>query len=133
MTSDKSEKLIVVDGANVAYIELSSHGDPKVSNLVAVRRALQEKGYEPVIIVDASLRHKIDDPEQLEALLDKQELRQAPAGTDADYFVMEIAKEYDARIVSNDEFQSYQEEYPWIKERRVPLMIVDNHVELYQL
>lgn len=27
-------KAIVVDGANVAYAELSTEGDPKVSNLV---------------------------------------------------------------------------------------------------
>ncbi len=38
-----SHNAIIVDGANVAYAELSSKGDPKVSNLVAARRVLQQK------------------------------------------------------------------------------------------
>lgn len=122
----------VVDGANVAYIEKSEKDEPKVSNLIAVRRALQNKGYEPVIIVDASLRHQVDDPEQLESLLDEQVVRQAPADADADYFILEMAEEMDALVVSNDEFEQYQDDYPWIEERRVPLMIVKGHVELYE-
>ena len=46
------ETVAVVDGANIAYIEESQEGKPKVSNLVAVRKALQEKGIEPIVIVD---------------------------------------------------------------------------------
>jgi hypothetical protein len=52
---------VVVDGANVAYAEVSRAGDPQVSNLVAVQRVLEDKGFEPIVIVDASLRH-IDIP-----------------------------------------------------------------------
>jgi hypothetical protein len=123
---------ILVDGANVAFVELSATDKPKVSNLVAVRRALEERGYEPIIIADASLRHEVDDPRQWEALVDEQDIRQAPAGTDADYFILETANRYDARVVSNDEFESYRDEYPWIEERRVPLMIINGHVQFYQ-
>jgi hypothetical protein len=36
--------IAVVDGANVAYVELSQEGKPKVSNPVAVNCALREKG-----------------------------------------------------------------------------------------
>ena len=46
------KKMAVVDGANIAYIELSEKGEPKISNIIAVRLALKEKGYEPLIIVD---------------------------------------------------------------------------------
>ncbi|MBX6342575.1 MAG: Zc3h12a-like ribonuclease, partial [Thermomicrobiaceae bacterium] len=69
------EKVAVVDGSNVAYEEQTKGGKPKVSNLVAVRRALEERGYHPIVIVDASLHHVVDDPPQLEALLDRQEVR----------------------------------------------------------
>lgn len=127
-----NREVIVVDGANVAYAEQSKEGKPKVSNLVAVRRALEEKGYTSVILIDASLRHQIDDPDQLEALMDDQVIRQAPAGTDADYFVLETADELDARVVSNDQFERYRDQYPWIRERRVPLMIVRGQVQLYE-
>jgi hypothetical protein len=124
--------IIVVDGANVAYVELSAKGQPKVSNLVAVRRALEQKGYEPLIFVDASLIYKIDDRPQLEALINDQIIRQVPAATDADYFVLETADHYRAQIVSNDEFEPYRDRYPWIEDRRVPLMITQGRVELYE-
>jgi hypothetical protein len=125
------KSVIVVDGANVAYIEESKGGEPKVSNLVAVRQALEKRGYEPVIIVDASLRHQVDDPDQLEALIEDQKIRQAPAGTDADYFILQFAEQKDALVVSNDEFEQYQDQFPWIEQRRVPLMIVHGDVQLY--
>jgi hypothetical protein len=122
---------IVVDGSNIAYIERSSNGDPKIGNIVAVRKALMSKGYDPIIVVDADLRHEIDDPRQLESLLDRQEIRQAPAETDADYFVLELAKRYNSQVVSNALFERYKNHYSWIEDRRVPLMIVEGEVEFY--
>jgi hypothetical protein len=122
----------VVDGANVAYIERNENGAPKVSNLTKVRSALIKMGYKVVIIVDASLRHQVDDHEKLESLLDQQIARQAPADTDADYFITELARKMDALIISNDEFAQYREKYPWLEERRVPLMIINGLVELYE-
>lgn len=129
-----ASKVAVVDGANIAYAELSAEGQPKVSNLLAVRHKLRELGYEPIIIVDATLRHEIDDPDQLEALIDDQVVRQAPASTDADYFVLETAHEHDgALVVSNDTFQEYRDAYPALAERRVPLMIIWGEVQLYEI
>lgn len=126
------QNTIIVDGANVAYIEASSDGDPKISNIQAVRDRLEEKGFDPIVMVDAGLRYEIDDPAQLEALIDSHEVHQAPSGTDADYFIWEIAEEHHALVVSNDEFESYRDQYPWIDDRRVPLMIVNGQVEFYE-
>lgn len=123
---------VLVDGANVAFTELSKDGDPKVSNLVKVIRILHQEGYQPITIIDASLRHQIDDPQQLEGLLDSQDIRQAPAGTEADYFILEYADELDAPVVSNDEYEHYQDQYPWIKKRRIPLMVVQGNVTFYK-
>jgi hypothetical protein len=123
---------VIVDGANVAYAEVSQAGDPRVSNLVAVQRMLEAKGLEPIVILDASLRHEVDDSQQLEALFDDPNFRQAPAGTDADYFILETADRLDAYVLSNDEFEEYSDRYPWIRERRVPLMIIQGEVELYE-
>jgi hypothetical protein len=69
-----SSNQAIVDGANVAYVELSPEGDPKVSNLVAVCELLEAGGYETTVIVDASLRHEVDDPKQLEAIFDGRRL-----------------------------------------------------------
>jgi hypothetical protein len=125
-------KKAVVDGANVAFEERSEDDEPRVSNIVAVCKALEARGFEPVVVIDASLHHMVDDPQQLEGLLDRQDMRQAPSGTDADYFVLEIADDTGAIVISNDGFSDYRDEFPWIEERRVPLMIVDGEVQLYE-
>lgn len=67
----------------------------------------------------------------MNGLIDKQLVRQAPADTDADYFVLKIAQEHHAQVVSNDLFEAYREQFNWIYDRRVPLMIVQGQVELY--
>ena len=126
------ESPIVIDGANIAYIEQTETGQPKVSNLEAVYRALKRRSYRPILIIDASLIHDVDDRGQLEDFLDNPDVQQAPSQTDADYFVLETADRLDAKVVSNDEYDRYKSEYPWIEERRVPLMIVEGEVEFYQ-
>jgi hypothetical protein len=55
-----------------------------------------------------------------------------PAGTDADYWVLETAQRIDGLVVSNDRFQPYQDSYPWIEERRIPFMIIEGLVQLYE-
>lgn len=123
---------IVVDGSNVAFEEFSKGGTPKVSNLVAVRKHLEERGFHPMILVDASLKHKVDDPDQLDALIVSERIHQVPAGTDADYWVLETALRIDGLVVSNDRFTPYQDAYPWIEERRIPFMIIEGLVQLYE-
>jgi hypothetical protein len=127
-----SKKTAVVDGANIAYIEKSQKGDPKVTNILAVSSALEKKGFEPLVIVDASLIYKIDDRTQLEVLIRNQAVRQAPAGTDADYFIIQTAEKLHAIVVSNDEYQPYIQEHPRFKKRRVPVMILQGRAEPYE-
>lgn len=126
-----AKEKIIVDGNNVAYEEKTSSGKPKIANLVAMNKQLEERGFEPLMLVDATLRHEIDDPEQLEALFDHQFIHQAPAGTEADYFILQLADEHDAAIVSNDRFDKYQKQHPWIDDRRVPFMIVNGEIQLH--
>ena len=125
------KRTVVIDGANVAYEERSGGGKPKLSNLLRVRRELEERGFEPVIIVDASLKYDIDDQERLETLIQSQQVRQVPAGTDADFFIIQFAHELDALMVTNDRYKDYADRYPWIPERRLPYMIVKGEVVLY--
>ena len=129
--SANGKRMVVIDGANVAYEERSAGGKPKFSNLLKVRRELEEKGFEAVILVDASLKYDIDDQEQLENLIRSQQVRQVPAGTDADFFIIQFADQLDALIVTNDRYKDYAHQYPWIPERRLPYMIVKGEVVLY--
>jgi hypothetical protein len=126
-----SKRVAVVDGSNVAYLELSEDNKPQIDNLRKVSKKLKTKGYKPVVIIDASLQHEVDDPELLDDLEDTGFLHQAPAGTDADYFIVETADRKNGIIISNDTYDEYEEDYPWVARRRVPLMIVEGEVELY--
>lgn len=128
----KKRLVAVVDGANVAYAERSREGKPKVSNLTAMRAALDHYGLKPIIIVDAALRHEIDDLTQFESLIEKQIVRQAPAGVPADYFVLRTAEEEGGIVISNDTYREARERFSWIDGRRAPFMIVNGRIEIHR-
>jgi hypothetical protein len=123
----------VIDGANVALQERTHEGKARMESLMKMRSTLEERGYRPIIIVDASLRHDIDDRRQFEHMEDDGVIYQSPAGTQADYFVLRTAEEQNAIVVSNDRFKDYRDQFPWLREpgRRVPFMIVGGDIMLY--
>ncbi|HEY4138200.1 MAG TPA: hypothetical protein VGN65_07100 [Casimicrobiaceae bacterium] len=118
----------IVDGSNVAH---STEGSPAlVGNLLAIRDKLREEGLEPIIVADAALRHQIDDTRAYERLVDEGQVRQAPAGTDADYFILSFARELNALIVSNDRFRDRIKQFPEARDRIIRYMIVQDEVVL---
>jgi hypothetical protein len=124
----KPSRTVLIDGSNVAH---STEGEkPLLSNIIAVRDKLLEEGSEPIVVVDAALRHSIDDEQGYERLVDEGEIKQAPAGTDADYFILSFAEELDASIVSNDRFRDRIERYPTAGKRLIKFMIVNGEVVL---
>jgi hypothetical protein len=117
---------VLVDGSNVAH---SSEGaKPRLANIVAVRDKLREEGHDSVIVADAALRHQIDDSDGYERLVDEGVVRQAPAGTDADYFILSFAEELGASIVSNDRFRDRIQHFPEAGKRLIKYMIVQGEV-----
>lgn len=123
---DDSLPRALVDGSNVAH---SSEGDEaRLHNIKLVVRKLIAEGYEPVVVADAALRHQIDDKEGYERRVEEGKIKQAPAGTDADYFLLAFARELDAVIVSNDLFRDRAEAFPEARERMIRYMIVDEQV-----
>jgi hypothetical protein len=117
--------IVLVDGSNVAH---SSEGTPRLFNIQLVCEKLIEEGYEPVVVVDAALRHQIDRKGDYERLVDDGKLRQAPAGTDADYFILSFARELAASIVSNDRFKDRLQAFPEARDRVIRYMIVADEV-----
>lgn len=119
---------VLVDASNVAH---SSEGEKaRLRNIELVAEKLEEEGLEPIVVADAALRHQIDEPERYEALLDQGEIRQAPAGTDADYFILSFAKELGAAIVSNDQFRDRSRQFADVRKRAIRYMIVAGEVVL---
>ena len=125
---EETSNVVLVDGSNVAH---STEGEQAlVANLLAIRDKLREEGLEPIIVADAALRHQIDDPQQYEQLVEQGHVRQAPAGTDADYFILSFARELNASIVSNDRFRDRIKEFPEVRERVIRFMILEDEVVL---
>ena len=120
--------LVLVDASNVAH---ATEGEPpRLANILLVRDKLVDEGLEPVIVADAALRHRIDDRERYEQLVDGGDLKQAPAGTDADYFLLSFARELGALILSNDRFKAHVAHFPEARERVIRYMIVADQVVL---
>jgi hypothetical protein len=128
MNESAERKIALVDGSNVAHS--AEGGRAKVENIILICDKLAEDGMEPIVVVDAALRHQIDDEDRYEELVEKGEIRQAPAGTDADYFILSFARELDASIVSNDRFKDLQKSFPEATERVIRYMIVAGEVVL---
>jgi len=120
--------IALVDGSNVAH---SSEGEKaRLENISLIVDKLTEEGFEPIVVADAALRHQIDDPTAYERMVEEGKIRQAPAGTDADYFILSFARELDASVVSNDRFRDRQEAFPEARERVIRYMIVADEVVL---
>lgn len=118
--------IAIVDGSNVAHS--SEGGVVRLENIRLVCEKLAEQGYEPVIVVDAALRHQIDEKDEYERLVDIGSIKQAPAGTDADYFILSFARELDASVVSNDRFKDRLDAFPEARECVIRYMIVNEEV-----
>lgn len=126
MTEENEKHLAIVDASNVAH---SSEGDQALlENIRLVCSKLVEEGYQPIVVADAALRHQIDDVHAFEELVENGKIRQAPAGTDADYFILAFARELDAAVVSNDRFKDRQSAFPEARDRAIRYMIVNGEV-----
>ena len=127
--NDQSPR-VLVDASNVAHS--TEGGEARLRNIQLVQEKLRGEGLEPIIVADAALRHQIDDKPAYERLIDEGKVHQAPAGTDADYFILSFAREMDARILTNDRFRDRAKDFPRERNRVIRYMIVDGEVVLEQ-
>ena len=118
----------LVDASNVAHF--GEGESARVRQIELIRDKLLEEGYEPLIVADAALRHQGDDAEAYEGLVATGTVHQAPAGTDADYFILTFARELDAVVVSNDRFRDRLTSFPELRRRIVRYMILQEEVVL---
>jgi hypothetical protein len=125
-TNDAEHSCVLVDASNVAHAGESTAA--RLANILLVRDKLIAEGLEPIIVADAALRHQIDDPEGYERLVESGTLRQAPAGTDADYFILSFARELEAAILSNDRFKDRIAHFAEVQDHIIRYMIVADEV-----
>ena len=115
-TQSIQNQIVVVDGNNVAHY-MSSKGVPKARNLILAYRSLTSTGFEPIFVVSAALIHKIDKPSSLNEFMINAKVIETQRGSADDLKIIQLAREYDADIVSNDRFLDWIDRYPWIASR----------------
>ena len=84
-----------------------------------------------ITVADAALRYQIDNQKRLDQLVKEGAIKMLPARVDGDKFILRIAEEETAMIVSNDLFKEFREIAPWIDKRRIPFTILDGEVFLH--
>jgi S1 RNA binding domain/Zc3h12a-like Ribonuclease NYN domain len=119
MTPAKSDptQVVVVDGSNIAT---EGRSMPSLTQLNEAVMAFTEEYPDAIVtvVVDATFGHRIDKKElaEFDAAVAHNELVAPPAGAigRGDAFVLSIANKVGARILSNDSFQEFHGEYPWL-------------------
>ena len=106
--------VVIVDGSNVAFHRVGK-GKGRVKNIRVILKTLEKKGFDVKIVIDASLRHRIDKPNELERLIREGKVIQAPPGSPADYFILKMAEDLNAIVVSNDMYRDWWKEFPWAR------------------
>src|SRR5436305_4844873 len=110
-------KHVVVDGSNIAT---EGRAMPSLKQLNDAVMAYIEEHPDDVVtvVVDATFGHRIDPREvpEFDAAVENNELVSPPAGAigRGDAFVLTIANKAAATILSNDSFQEFHGEYPWL-------------------
>jgi len=108
---------VVVDGSNLAT---EGRTVPSLVQLDEAVRAFVEEnpGADVIVVADASFEHRVATSERArfkEAEL-AGEIVTPPAGAigRGDAFILKIAHRINAVVLSNDSFQEFHEEYPWL-------------------
>src|SRR5271170_6081252 len=108
---------VVVDGSNIAT---EGRSTPSLQQLDEAIREFQIEfpGSEVIVVVDATFGHRIEASER--AVFDEAvahgELVTPPAGAigRGDAFVLRVAERVGAQVLSNDSFQEFHAEHPWL-------------------
>ena len=110
---------VVVDGSNLAT---EGRTMPSLSQLEDAIAAYEDEHPEAeiIVVVDATFEHRIDakDRDRLKEAELRGEVVSPPAGAigRGDAFVLKIATRTDGIVLSNDSFQEFHGEHPWLFE-----------------
>jgi len=110
---------IVVDGSNVMHWG----GDPSAPTIAKVVDALENKGFAPIVIFDASVGYRLSDRYMNERTLAPMINMAASRvyvvhkGVVADEVILDFATTHDLRIVTNDRYKDWSVQFPLIKKK----------------
>ncbi len=112
-----SVRYVVVDGSNLAT---EGRSLPSLQQLDEAVRAymVEDPAADIVVVVDASFEHRVEESERtrFKEAEAAGELVTPPAGAigRGDAFILKIAERANAVVLSNDSFQEFHGEHPWL-------------------
>jgi len=130
---------VVIDGSNVAHnSQCEKDAKPSMQNIITLCSFLKAKGFSDIsVIVDASLKYKIEDGDKLPTLKELATYIIAPKETSADMFIIDMVKQTHCLLVSNDTFREWKKSDPWIATNvdfyRLTFMITNEKVYMPDL
>jgi hypothetical protein len=129
---------VLIDGSNVIHW---LDNTPQLAPLLQVVADLSGRGLKPGVVFDANVGYKLTGAfmgeRDLSRLLSlpKDQILVVPKGTQADPFLLETARDLNARIVTNDRYRDWVDRYPDVvkPERLVTGKVWDGKVLLQGL
>jgi hypothetical protein len=119
-TAPAAETWVLVDGSNVMHWQ---DGVPQLTPVKRVVEKLISLGYVPGVVFDANAgwklqRRYLHDGEFARLLgLERRQVLVVAKGTQADPFLLQTAREFGARIVTNDRYRDWAEAHPAVLEQ----------------
>jgi Zc3h12a-like Ribonuclease NYN domain len=117
VSAARARPRVVVDGSNLAT---EGRTDPSLTQLdEAVRAFITENpGVEVIVVADATFAHRVAPGERkrFEESELAGEIVTPPAGAvgRGDAFILKIAERVNGVVLSNDSFQEFHAQYPWL-------------------
>lgn len=118
-TDTSEEAWILVDGSNVMHWQ---DNQPALAPLTGLILRLTGLGYVPGIVFDANAGWKLQGRYLREAELarllgvEERQVLVVPKGTQADTYLLQTAREFEAKIVTNDRFRDWADQHPEVLE-----------------
>ncbi|HUY43190.1 MAG TPA: hypothetical protein VMU98_05440 [Acidimicrobiales bacterium] len=117
MSAKQAKTRVVVDGSNLAT---EGRVTPSLAQLNEAVDAFvaENANVEVIVVADASFEHRVASSERARFNEDvlAGNIVTPPAGAigRGDAFILKIADRVDAVVLSNDSFQEFHDEYPWL-------------------
>ncbi len=112
---ERAKNWVILDGSNVMYWR---DNIPRIETVREVVSHCQALGKAVSVVFDANVGYLIadkylDDPVLARMLgLPEKQVLVVPKGTPADPIILQAAREFSARIVTNDQFRDWVDDHP---------------------
>jgi hypothetical protein len=116
---DPDARIILVDGSNVMFWR---DNEPDLATLKTVIGHLGAQGYDAGVVFDANVGYKLEGrfrgnlPMARKLGLKPAQVVVVDKGEPADRTILSVARDLNARILSNDRFRDWQDSFPEVTE-----------------